>query len=221
MVNYNNASNFPTNTDVASGGIDQLAITGLWVTNASYVLLPDKVDGFQATLANDKVKLCWQLYTTDNLKNEVVERSTDGINYLPLLTLPAPKGGPQTATDMHPMPGANYYRLKLVNTDGTVAAYTPVNSIIMATSMAPDLYIYPNPIKNRQFYINAPGLAHQGYNLRLFDIKGKCVFRQSLNDAPAAQRAFRLPNTLAPGIYVVQLADNNGNTVFDGKMAVE
>ena len=221
MVNYNSGTNFPTSTDLSAGGVDQLAVTGLWVTDAVYVLLPGTIDGFDAGLSNGKVKLGWQLLNIDNLQQQVIERSTDGISYSTLCSLAATKPGPQAAFDEHPLPGRNYYRLKLVNSDGMTGTYSMVSHVDMTLGIAGSLHIYPNPVRSRQLSFDGTGLANGMYMLNLYNMTGTLVFSRLLKGAPVMRQTVGLPRELPAGIYAVQLTTGNGSKVFEQSITIE
>jgi hypothetical protein len=218
MVNYTNATWFPTTTDFNSsgGGLDPLAVTGLWVTSASYVALAESFGSFAAVLKGSQVQLSWQLGAVGSPSTLAVERSGDGASYSTLMELSPAAPGPQTAVDPQPLPGNNYYRLAVVNPDGTVVAYSQVCMIdnTIAAMGGPSLTIYPNPVRNGQLKIEAKGLTSGNYLLRLFDLKGVLLLSQECSGTPAMNQMISLPAGLAGGIYSVQLTDKNGYIFF-------
>jgi Secretion system C-terminal sorting domain len=215
MVNYSNAANFPTTTDYgATGGIDPLAVTGLWVTNASFIVLAEKVETFNASLTDSKVQLSWQLGAVDDLMKVVIERSADGTSYSPILSYSNPSQSLQSGSDLQPLPGENYYRLELVNDNGTVASYSQVSAINNAAATGFSFNIYPNPVKNKQFTLNSRGLDNENYCLRLFNMSGKLIFNQELAGGSAMSKEIALPAGLTEGMYSAQLVKKNGNSVF-------
>lgn len=221
LVNYTNATNFPTTTDLSNGGLDPVAITGLWTTNASYIILAEWLETFQAALTNNQVMLNWQLAAGVNLKELVVERSPDGVSYSPILQIPAPAYAPQTTIDEHPLPGANYYRLKLMNNEGAVVAYSAVCPVNVPETVPVSANIYPNPVQNKQFALDALGLSNDTYDLRFFDMSGRLVFSQELSGAPVFKQTINLPGSLAGGMYILRLADKYGNKVLVRTIVLE
>ena len=214
LVNYANATNFPTTSDFTNGGIDQLAVTGLWVTKASYVVLADRVNSFSAVLTGDgSVQLSWNLGVTDDLRELVVERSGNGTDFSPLLDLTDPTGGQQTVVDAHPLAGPNFYRLELVNKEGVVVSYSAVYSITTGTAAPFVLGLYPDPVQNGQFQLAAQGLKTGSYTIRILDLSGKPVLKQVFTGSPVLSLPINLPPLLPAGMYVLQLSDKNGEAV--------
>lgn len=215
MVDYTNSTYFPNNTDYGStGGIDMVAITGVAYTSSSMIVLPVTVDYFNAVNAGGKVQLSWAVDITDHLRQAVIERSGDGTVFSPLLTFADPAAGNQTAYDGQPLPGINYYRLKLVNDDGSIAGYSSVSSVNMGQAAAVSLNIYPNPVISKRFTLDAQGLKNEVYDVRIFDMSGTLITEQPLTGNPVFSKELVLPGSISPGAYTLQLTDKNGTRVF-------
>lgn len=213
MVNYADATNFPTNSDfsAAGGGIDQVAVTGLWVTNASYVVLADRVTSFRAApTAAGGVELSWQLGITDDLRELIVERSANGTDFAPLIDVAFPVGEQQTLVDAHPLTGESFYRLELVNTAGAVVSYSAVCNVNMGGGGALTMELYPDPVRQGQIQLAVQDLKAQPYVLRILDLRGKVVLKQALAGSPVLSLSIILPSRLPAGMYLVQLMDESG-----------
>ena len=213
MVDYTNATNFPTGSDFSNGGIDQIAVTGLWVTNASYVVLADEVNSFQGWRTDDdKVQLSWTLGVTDDLQQLVVERCGDGKNFLPWRTLSGPGVGLQTELDARPLPGVNDYRLKLVTNEGGVT-YSAVCSVTVGQAAPFSMVLYPNPVRNRTITLAIQGMKQAAYELRILDVASHLVLQQALTGQPIFVTNILLPAWLPVGIYVAEVTDASGRRV--------
>jgi hypothetical protein len=220
LVDYTNAANFPTGSDLGGGGLDPLAVTGLWVVNATNIVLADRVNDLSATLVNDQVKLNWNLQNTGDLKEQVVERSNDGVSYSDIVHMPVQTTGIQTALDSRPLNGMNYYRLKLIQQDGSVAAYSSAGRIDLKTSDASAMDVYPNPVKNKMVNVNIRTLTGSG-RLLLLNMNGQIVMQQSVIGEQSMQTTLHLPNMISIGTYVLQLIDNAGNKISERQIIVE
>jgi hypothetical protein len=215
MVDYTNTTNFPTGSDFSNGGIDQIAVTGLWVTNASYVVLADEVDGFQAWRTEDnKVQLSWTLGMTEDLQQLVVERCGNGKDFLPWRTLSDPELGLQTELDAQPLPGVNDYRLKLVDNAGG-ETYSAVCSVTTSQTAPFSLLLYPNPVQNRSITLAVQGLKQAVYELRILDMASHLIHQQLLTGQSFFVTNISLPAWLPAGMYVVEMTDANGRRVGD------
>ena len=214
LVTYTNATNFPTTSDLSGGGLDPVAITGLWATNAGIITLSEWLESFQANWTNQQVLLSWQLASVNGLADVRVERSANGVDFSPLLYQPDPSTEPETATDPAPLPGANYYRLALLNKEGGVITYSTVSPVIVPGA-ALSFNLYPNPVRGGQFTLYAQG----AYTLRLFDLGGRLAFSKAVNCS--GNTSVGLPTGLARGAYAFQLTDKTGNNVWKKMIILE
>ena len=133
----------------------------------------------------------------------IVERSADRINYLGIGNVTAYNN---TGTnnyylnDLQPVQGLNYYRLKMIDRNGSFR-YSPVRKINFSNT-ADDITIYPNPVLNSRIFIASSGNCNTAV---LYDAAGKII------------RAFKLQgrsNTLdlaaiAKGIYQLKIFTDN------------
>lgn len=110
--------------------------------------LPVKLTEWKATAANDKVKLQWTTSSEINSYQFVVERSADGVNFIAIATVAA-AGNSGSAVqyaneDKHPLNGKSFYRLKMVDKDGSTE-YAGVVTVQM--SMPASLRLMQNPVQ--------------------------------------------------------------------------
>jgi predicted MPP superfamily phosphohydrolase len=88
----------------------------------SAVILPILINGFTASLDNNKVALDWSTDIEQDNKYFTIEHSTDGINFQPLGNVSAAGNSNSFKAyhmvDFAPAEGVNYYRLSQTNYDG-------------------------------------------------------------------------------------------------------
>jgi hypothetical protein len=106
---------------IPSSQIDNIQLT-VYYTN---VTLPVVLSDFKATADQNKVILKWKSETEINFSHYEIERSTDGQTYRRLSTVDGSNGSNDYSyTD--PIPDyVNYYRLKIVDMDGSFD-YSPI-----------------------------------------------------------------------------------------------
>jgi hypothetical protein len=220
LVDYTNATNFPINTNLSGGGVDPLAVTGLWVINSTFITLPDYVSELQSTIVNDQVKLSWQLHNTSGLAGQVVEKSVDGLKYTPMQQVAIQATGIQTAMDVHPENGKNYYRIKLVMHDGSIA-YSAINWADLNNINGLVMDVYPNPVKSKLINLDVNGLTNGKYTLLLRNMDGRPMLRQSINGQQALHMSISLPGHFVSGAYLLQLCDQYGHIVTERRLIVQ
>ncbi len=127
--------------------------------------------------------LTWQTATEFSAAQFEAERSNDGKTFTAIGKVSA-KGSNGTAqeyrlVDEHPLRGMNYYRLKIVHTDGT-GVYTPVRKLNF-DGMAGSIRIYPNPVTDL-LTISVPEGGER--ELAVFNATGQCMALMTI--APGA-----------------------------------
>ena len=108
-----------------------------------------------------------------------------------------------SSVHLSPVNGINYYRLKLVDADGTFK-YSDVRTVKFSNTTS--ISIMPNPTTDRVFITSNDGGMLQ--SVGLYDVNGK--FLKQINN-------FALGNSIdlsvyAPSIYILKLIDKQGNT---------
>lgn len=223
MVSYTNATIFPTNTELGTvGGIDMVAVTGVAATNLSALLLPVRIAGFTARPEAGRVLLSWELVGGDPPGEQAMERSADGIAFSWLLRPASPQAtGMQYAMDEHPLPGQNYYRLRMVDKAGEIS-YSPIVkvSVEAAVTGPVSITVYPMPVVNDQFTIAAAGLPATACWLELADMNGRRVYRQMITGRRSDHIQVSLPGRLPPGVYSIRIMGAGGAGLLTRKLLI-
>ncbi|QRR00922.1 T9SS type A sorting domain-containing protein [Dyadobacter sandarakinus] len=209
----------PSTYDVTSvlGG-NTTASAGSITTNASltpdsynvYTLaavsdgpLPVTLVSFTAAVQEQSAYLQWVTATEFNSDYYDVERSQDGKVWNALGKVDARGSGKGQLrydyTDHAPASGANLYRLKMVDQDGTFA-YSRIISVDFGLG---ELAIFPNPVSDVLFVkgVNASDLRQ----LTLTDLNGRTVYTSK--QLPASGLDIR---HVAKGLYFVNVVLNDG-----------
>lgn len=118
------------------------------IGNFCNLLLPVTLIYFEAAQKEKEVKITWATATEEDNQGFVVERSSDGVNFVSIGKVDG-KGTTNMKqdylfTDTNPLKGINYYRLKQVDIDGTVT-YFKIASVNMTCTDCADVSIFPNP----------------------------------------------------------------------------
>lgn len=122
---------------------DDLTING----TVTMMPLPVTLLSFTAKPEGDRVQLAWATTSERDADRFVVERSADLREYMSVGEVAA-KGTTDTRqyyglTDTNPLPGANYYRLRQIDRDGTAHIFKPVSVVIDVNGAV--AVVYPNP----------------------------------------------------------------------------
>lgn len=158
--------------------------------------LPVELVNFKAQRINDQIELTWQTSSEQNSDYFAVERSNDGIRFTEMGRVQA--AGNSTLllqyrfTDMQPLKGKNFYRLRQVDNDANFK-YSKIISILYSPGAF--VIINTNPVNNM---LNLTG--SQPYSqLRVADMQGRIIKQFSYN----ASQQYDLSNIPA-GVYIIQ-----------------
>jgi hypothetical protein len=183
-------------------------ITITWTT-----ALPVTLINFNGRLNGEKVDLNWSTTSEVNSNYFELERSTDGQVFTNVARVTA-KGSAATVAnylqvDNAPEVGLNYYRLKIVDKNGS---YTYSNVVVVKYNVSADVIsnVKPNPFTNRiDIYIyldNSKELM-----LNLYDVAGNMVYSKKVKGLKGAN-IITLSDLykLAKGTYLLKvITDNN------------
>lgn len=185
-------------------------------------VLPLRLLLFEAEKKNGYASLLWKTANEEGVKSFIIERSSDGNGYTPL-TETAAKNGAQNVYAYNDnlnayAEGAVYYRLKMMNTDGSFS-YSMVVRINLQKASGLLVTVAPNPVRTKaslQIESSKGGKAA----IRVLDYAGKAVIVQEEVLAEGItgfvlRESDRLPN----GIYVVTVQTKEG--VHSQKLVVQ
>jgi hypothetical protein len=203
-----NPATFPTNSSFANC-LDLVNVNSFF--QSGIVILPVKLASFTSTYnkRNNRIDLNWETTLEQGLQNFIIEKSSNGTDWKAIGTVKSSgiTNGSNYffADDKLSSTPKLYYRLKMVNEDGSAqysgiilqnnTSLTEINLIINDNSL-----VLKTVIKAKE--------AH------LIDASGKKM--QSKKDIkPGADIQFSL-NSLASGLYIVLLVDES-NTPYSKK----
>jgi len=160
--------------------------------------LPVSLIRFTAGKCNSSICLSWVVAIEQNLSRYEIEKSSDGSTFNGIITLTAANTAAQktyTAKDISPYSRANFYRLKIIDSDGSFK-YSKVIKVngdgIQAVTML------PNPADN---FTLLKGVTEYSV-VRIMDLAGKVMLQQNItSDVKELNTSF-----LPAGMYLLQLA---------------
>lgn len=138
--------------------------------------LPVELTKFIALEKERSVDLSWQTESEIDFSHFILERSADGSNFERLTSIMG-SGNINTPSnylynDPSPFTGWNYYRLKMIDLDGT---YEFSNIEVVSIDDEATLEIYPNPVKD-VIQIKGMDWGSNEVLLQVFDKYGKLIY---------------------------------------------
>lgn len=220
MGNVNTTSNQVTLTDIQQ-------YNSFWALVDNEAPLPVTLLYFDATLnKSGTVDIRWITESEINNDYFTVERSADGINFEALEIIRGAGNSTQElnyqTTDLYPMKGLSYYRLRQTDFDGNYS-YSPLDRVMNNRSLQPEVLIYPNPASG--FFLVALNNSLENVedlHYTLYDCSGRKI--QDSDDRQftvLSNEALRLDlGGMAKGIYFLELI-LEGEKLFFGKVILK
>ncbi len=174
--------------------------------SAVYCIFPVELSNFNAALKENIVDLNWETETESNSAYFLVERSFDGIEFVPIGNAIDAAGYSEaslrySAQDEEPSVGLNYYRLKIVDLDGTFEhSEVEVVRFEPAFSSLPDKLVTGNDLTFDFFSsTNVEG------TFTLLNTQGQVVYQADMS-INSGKQTYTLPvQGLANGAYILSL----------------
>jgi hypothetical protein len=184
------------------------------VTVSGYTIddaLPLKLVSFSAQTAGSNNRLYWNTANESNMQWFEVERSNDGRVFIAVGKVTALNAANNAYNfSDESKSDVNYYRLKMVNKDGSFS-YSFI--VTVKRTAKGSLAIYPNPAKDLVTVSHQAAAVNQ--RLELLSIDGKTI--QTINIAAGATQTTFNVDFLQPGLYVLKYA--NGKDIQTVKLA--
>lgn len=181
------------------------SFSGFFVhTNLNQSPLPVVLRSLSAINLGATNRIDWLTVKEDTGDEFIVERSANGRQFFKIGTVAA-RGVANTEyrfIDNEPLPQLNYYRLRVLNKDGSsflskiVSARTKNNDLIITT--------FPNPVDD-ELTVKLAGGNLTGI-LILTDASGRLIARQNVTNAENTKFSTK---DLAPGIYLLTYQSGN------------
>ncbi len=169
--------------------------------------LPLELTDFQAIVDGMAVRLTWHTANEVGLSQFIIERSGDGKRWESMGKLPATNDEAVTGyafTDPTPRPGINYYRLRIVNLDGSTE-YTPIRAVESEIGL-PYIHAYPNPTAG-MFRVSFGDKRPRAFTVTIHDVLGRLVSAETFEGMDEKERWIDLTG-LPVGVYTIRATES-------------
>jgi hypothetical protein len=195
----------PVVTNLVNAGANFM-FRGISFTPSQGVLLPVQLTSFSGSVINGDAKLNWQVTNEINVQKYIVEQSTDAVQFRAVGTVLAKNlSQPFTYSYIHGniAAGKNYYRLKMVDKDGSFS-YSKTILLHVGKTGTQQLVIAPNPVVNSITITHAK--ATKNARLMVVSITGNIV-QEIYTSEQATQTSFDV-SALVSGTYLIKYVNN-------------
>ncbi|MFI5141441.1 MAG: T9SS type A sorting domain-containing protein [Bacteroidia bacterium] len=204
-------------------------VDGYTGTNCNYTLqadivptcvLPVKLLFFTGTNEQGKIKLNWASAEETNSGKYIIERSDNGIDYVPIITKKAIGNTTEqtnyTAYDENPLINKiNYYKLSEYDLNGKGGLLS--QTFVSNTAGFPKFSVYPNP-SNGTINIKLHNFGVPSVFIEIIDVLGTSVWSSNveLTDGNSLQQIDL--SALRDGVYIVRTSD--GTTFYKQQLMI-
>ncbi len=171
------------------------------------VILPLQLVQFTAALQEEKVLLQWTLGQQGAISRYEVEFSTDNRVFVPIGSMALNSTGVYHLYHNTPEEGNNFYRLKMINSDGSFT-YSPSRQVTLVKSAA--VFVYPNPA-NEVLNVVFEGMKNKPVTITLVATDGKVAAVQNI--AAAGSSTSIAVSTLSTGYYFMKIETPDGTVI--------
>ncbi len=145
-----------------------------------HLLLPVGLIYFRATALQQSVILNWETDDPAELQSFIVEKRNSAGDWLYLHTLTVINNrNKYSYSDLFPSKGYNYYRLRMIEKNGSTS-YSPIRQS-WCSGGEEGLDIYPNPASGE---ISIRGSFDPAYPVQVTDITGRVILEKRISSTP-------------------------------------
>ncbi len=176
------------------------------------VSLPVELTMFRGEVLACNTRLTWTSETEENFSHYELERSEDGQVYQAIETIHGSGGTTISQTYQYEDEATNaenYYRLKMVDLDGTFE-YSGIVYLETECDEEYDISLYPNPVSLYGGTVDIKFFAkHLETELTIIDVSGIIVNKISVGTQKEWNTVRLDISHLSPGTYFVRLSNSN------------
>lgn len=197
-----------------TGEVFAVTLSGNLFQVRSAAALPVSLTDFLGRNAEKSNVLEWKTDDEQNASRFSIERSADGQNFAEIGTMPA-ANRPQAYRweDKLPLNGNNFYRLKIIDRDGSFE-YSNVINIFRQKEIK--FSVFPNPTTGEFTIFIESTNQKDDFTIRVFDAFGKSVYEEKKAgvDFPT-ELNYRLNTDLPRGVYTLVMETGRGVTATE------
>lgn len=179
--------------------------SGFYLTSAPVAVLAITLDYFKGVQVDNKHLLSWKVNCTSAKVSFEIQRSGDGINFIPIATINADQvrcAQPFDYTDGAPLNGMNYYRIKIIDPDSKSALSNTI-SFMLKTKGISIINISPNPVTKENPVLKLNTGEKSDVIITVTDLTGRMINNQSAHLLPGSNSIMLATQSLSSGIYYV------------------
>ena len=172
---------------------------------ASNNVLPIQLVSFTAQPQGNNVQLNWVVAAETKVAAYQILYSTNGINFTAIASQPATGSHNYSQLHTSPQQGLNYYRLKVIDIDGSVS-YSEIRKVNFGKA-DDKIALYPIPANTTLNITVSAGIINKPATISILSIDGRLMLQQTI---PAFSQTETINvSKLASGKYIVSININD------------
>jgi hypothetical protein len=175
------------------------------------VILPVEWLYFNGVNEGSINKLFWATATEEDTDKFEIQRSIDGVNFEKIGTVKATGSSNEAVQyhfdDLNPITGLNYYRIRLINLDGT-EDFTNIIALELLKKEQ-NFSFFPNPAEDLLNYQFETNLV-EDVNIEIIDVLGRTLISKTFKTSTGNNILPIQLGDLLPGAYTIKVMHSNG-----------
>ncbi|MEO6734084.1 MAG: DUF2341 domain-containing protein [Ferruginibacter sp.] len=171
------------------------------------IVLPVNFSHVKAWQHGDDIAVRWKVENQLNVQRYEVEKSTDGSNFTKVNSQPVTNNSASVTynwLDTDAVAGDNFFRIRNVDVNGTVA-YSTVVKVTMGKGLG-SISVYPNPVTGNVMNLQLKNIAAGQYSMRLLNPIGQVLLVNNfLHTGGNAAKKIMLSNQIVKGLYTLEI----------------
>lgn len=195
---------------------DVTGFSGFIVQTSTSPILPVFVEYFQGQKQGANNLLQWKANCNSGSAIFEIERSGNGADFIKIGSVSANDircQQPFDLTDVAPLSGKNYYRIKVIEGSGAIR-YSSI--ILIQRNGLMTNSVYPTYL-TKSGAIQVTYAASTKGSFSIFDVSGKIIFQKAIM---YGSQGFDLPLN-SSGTYFYQIRDDKEQTILNGKLVIQ
>ncbi len=182
-----------------------------FIFHEPYTMLPVELISFKGELIDLKTKLEWKTATEENVNGFIIEKSADAREWEVIELVTANNtGSDYIAWDNVPFEGFNYYRLKIMDLDGSYEYSKIINVVLDHENSVGE--IIPNPVRN-DFSLSIDALQNTKAQVQISNNLGQVLFAGSQSINKGESNLSFSTNEFPNGIYWIRIIIEGNNFI--------
>lgn len=177
--------------------------------------LPVKLVSFTAVGSGNNSNIAWQTAGEVNAKSFELERSSNGTSFTTIASIPATGQSSEakryTYIDASIPSGTVYYRLKMIDKDGSIT-YSPVAKVTNGKNGFALTNLYPKPAVS-QLTLTWTASSAGTSIVTVYDLTGKTLFSKQMPTATGMNNTQLPVSKLPKGQYILKLTKDGETAV--------